>query len=321
MQNEKVKGKRMPRRKQKEETLVHLDLETLSQREIQKNKTDDKSEPKTLGEILSQARERKKMTLESVSKKLCIKAVYLNALEKGHYYAFPALAYGLGFLRTYATFLGLNPSEMIEMFHKESAYIKSEPLEMPVVEHKKMMPSWKTALKMTVLFIIVAGGWYVAGNIGSEFDSPFIMTDPESQVEVLEEPVATEPISDAQPSEELPTLQEQALLQAESTTVVEQPSGEVYGLKTPARLSFLATADVWIEVTDKQEKVVFNKILRKGDIYNPPAESSALRLRMANAGALTLYIDGAEIRSMGARGEVKSHVSLDVNELLNSAEK
>ena len=45
----------------------------------------------SLGELLQQARKRKRMRLPSISKKLCIKEVYLDALERGHYYAFPAL--------------------------------------------------------------------------------------------------------------------------------------------------------------------------------------------------------------------------------------
>lgn len=312
----------MPRKKKKEETLVHLDLETLSQREpLKAPVSEEEAAQTTLGDILRTARERKKMTLESVSKKLCIKAVYLNALEKGHYYAFPALAYGIGFLRTYALFLGLNPTEMIEMFHRESAYIKSEPMEMPVVEHKKMMPSWKTALKMGLLFLFVAGGWYVVGQVGSEFETPRLAGEEGAPVLGAEIDTSVVEVKEAE-SSEMPEGEAVAPATPENVIVpAVAASGKVYGLDVPARLSFLATADVWIEVSHKDGKVLFNKILRKGDRYNAPAESADLQLRMANAGALTLYVDGKEIRPMGRRGAVKSNVSLEINSLLNPTEK
>ena len=97
----------MPRKKK--ENLVHFDIDTLSKQTEQK----DLPHTVSLGETLRSKREKKKLTLEDVSRKLCIKEVYLKALEDGHYYAFPSRVYGIGFLRSYSKFLGLDSDLMV----------------------------------------------------------------------------------------------------------------------------------------------------------------------------------------------------------------
>ena len=95
--------------KKKKETLVHFDIDTLSKQTEQKNVAHAVS----LGETLQLKREKKKLSLEDVSRRLRIKEVYLKALEDGHYYAFPSRVYGIGFLRTYSKFLGLDADLMV----------------------------------------------------------------------------------------------------------------------------------------------------------------------------------------------------------------
>ncbi len=150
----------MPRKKK--ENLVHLDLETVSQEVDSKKNTKAIAEEDTsLGGILKKAREKKKMSVAQISKKLCIKEIYLEALENGQYYVFPGLAYGVGFLRTYAVFLGLDANEMIEKFNAQTSSIKVEPIEMPIQARTNLMPSFKTIIKGLVLLLIVYLVWYI----------------------------------------------------------------------------------------------------------------------------------------------------------------
>ena len=144
----------MPRKKK--ETLVHFDIDTLSKQPGQK----EISQPITLGQTLRAKREKKKLSLEDVAKKLCIKDIYIKALEEGHYYAFPNRVYGIGFLRTYSKFLGLDSDLMVAEFHAETSDIKVAPLDMPVIEKHFALPSKKTLAIVAIVLLAVIIIWF-----------------------------------------------------------------------------------------------------------------------------------------------------------------
>ena len=141
----KTKGIKMPRKKT--EKLVHLDMEVLTQKEPL-----EKQESSSLGELLKTRRMKKKWEIEDVARKLRIKPIYLEALEQGHYYVFPARSYGIGFLRSYSKLLDLNSDEMISLFNQETTDIKEQPLDMLVMEKHFTLPSIK--MVFTILFLI-----------------------------------------------------------------------------------------------------------------------------------------------------------------------
>ncbi len=68
----------------------------------------------TLGSLLRERRERAGITLEDVEKVTRIRKKYLVALEADEWHLLPGEVVGRGFLRNYASFLNLDPDEMIE---------------------------------------------------------------------------------------------------------------------------------------------------------------------------------------------------------------
>ena len=66
-----------------------------------------------IGERLADAREARGLTLEQVERETRIIRRYLAALEAEDFDAFPAEVYARGFLRSYATYLGLNAAELL----------------------------------------------------------------------------------------------------------------------------------------------------------------------------------------------------------------
>lgn len=62
----------------------------------------------TAGEMLRNARTtgRRKREIPTISKQLCIREEFLEALEQGNYTVIPELVYILGFARNYAMELG-----------------------------------------------------------------------------------------------------------------------------------------------------------------------------------------------------------------------
>ncbi|HVP04310.1 MAG TPA: helix-turn-helix domain-containing protein [Dehalococcoidia bacterium] len=72
--------------------------------------------PSPLGETLRRARTSKKITLEDAERVTRIPRKYLEALEIENFGILPAPVYARGFLRSYATYLGLEPKELLPFF-------------------------------------------------------------------------------------------------------------------------------------------------------------------------------------------------------------
>lgn len=74
---------------------------------------------KTAGDLLKEKRLLKELTLETVSAKTKIKPEYLEAIENSNFAALPSETFAKGFLRSYASFLHLNPDTIVAMFRRD----------------------------------------------------------------------------------------------------------------------------------------------------------------------------------------------------------
>ena len=289
------------RKKSEQESLLLID----EQPEVVQEEVNEKSaeiQSAAIGAILTKARQAKHLKLASVAKKLCIKESYLEALEQGQYYVFPALVYGVGFLRSYATFLELNADELVMRFQAETIGIKEEPVSAPRPTDPNLMPSLSVILKSLLgLFLL-----YLVWNMYKAFSTPNVQ--PLKPVEQIVIETSDEAISEADK-----LLQEaQAKMEAEKA---RKPV--VYGLKKPDRVSFVATDRSKIEIRDTDEdSVLLSKVLEAGDTYNPDEDSEGLVLKTTNAGALDVYIDGKLVRTLGRKDQPIAGVQLDAKSLL-----
>ncbi len=72
------------------------------------------------GTVLRKARLKTGEDLKSVSDKLRIRRPYLEALEESRHDDLPGRAYAIGFVRTYAVYLGLDPAELVALYKSET---------------------------------------------------------------------------------------------------------------------------------------------------------------------------------------------------------
>ena len=98
----------------------------------EKNKTDEKAAENgetpeaaqpaedKIGGILKQARLGKGKKIQDVAQVLCIRKAYLEAIETNDYEKIPPFPYGIGFIRSYADYLGLNSSLIIQKYKEET---------------------------------------------------------------------------------------------------------------------------------------------------------------------------------------------------------
>lgn len=73
-----------------------------------------------VGQMLADAREARRISIEQAERDTRIGRRYLLALEAEEFSAFPARVYSRGFLRSYASYLGLNPADLLALLPEET---------------------------------------------------------------------------------------------------------------------------------------------------------------------------------------------------------
>jgi transcriptional regulator with XRE-family HTH domain len=131
----------------------------------------------SIGLTLQQARQKRRLKLETISKKTKISIRYLKALEAEDWDVFPASAYVQAFLRSYANSLNLDSDELVREYKK---YLEPT-TKVPVAE--RLIPKGMRTKKMTILplavsivVLIIWGGWFL-----------FFRSIPSPVIEVIEE--------------------------------------------------------------------------------------------------------------------------------------
>ncbi len=70
----------------------------------------------SIGDKLREAREELKLSVKEVARETHISSGYIEALESEDFDKFPAEAYLIGFLKSYSSFLKLNPDEIVQSY-------------------------------------------------------------------------------------------------------------------------------------------------------------------------------------------------------------
>ncbi len=131
-----------------------------------------------ISEILKNERKAQNLALEDVEKTTKIKKEFLRAIEEGKFHQLPSESYALGFVKNYASFLGVNSPEVVPLFRRE---YKAEKVE--VIPHytknqpkkrQKFYFSYKTILAGVGAFILLG---YILFQFHSFFVGPKLSID------------------------------------------------------------------------------------------------------------------------------------------------
>jgi len=133
-----------------------------SQGKNTKDSQDEKLNPSKVGNLLQASRLRLGHDLRFVAETLHIRYIYLEAIEAGRYEELPGAVYVVGFMRSYADFLGLDSEEVVRRSKDEIALQSvSTELVFPVPMPESSIPGGAIILVGVVILILVYGGWYV----------------------------------------------------------------------------------------------------------------------------------------------------------------
>ena len=117
--------------------------------------------------VLHEARLRGGYSVADAAHVLRIQEHYLQALEDGRFDEIPGTTYALGFLRSYAGFLGLEPDEIVEAFKRERGLDRGEQrLAFPSPTRDSPRPKLWLVLLVLVLAGLAYGGWQYQSTDG-----------------------------------------------------------------------------------------------------------------------------------------------------------
>ncbi len=120
----------------------------------------------SVGEMLRVARTAKGLEIEEVSSSIHIRPAQLRAIEDNNIEALPGMTYALGFVRSYANFLGLPGAEIIHKFKAEHGHTPSPAkLTFPEPIAESRMPDPIMVGAGAFLAVVVLVLWTVYSNI------------------------------------------------------------------------------------------------------------------------------------------------------------
>jgi cytoskeleton protein RodZ len=132
-----------------------------SQGKKTKDTQDEKLNSSKVGALLQASRLRLGHDLRFVAETLHIRYVYLEAIEAGRYEELPGAVYVVGFIRSYADFLGLDSEEVARRSKDEiaSQSVNTE-LVFPVPIPESSIPGGAIILVGVIILILAYVGWY-----------------------------------------------------------------------------------------------------------------------------------------------------------------
>jgi cytoskeleton protein RodZ len=307
----------------------------------------------TVGQDIRTARQRKGEDLSTVSRALKIRKDHLEALEEGNIHALPGRPYAIGFLRSYAEYLGLDPAQCVERFKAEIAGRDDSDTATPqlAVEEERSLPHGSLIFLVLLVIAVVYGGYYLSVSANRMLAEPVAPVPDrlatEAGIPANDQPKpAPKQSTQAQPAA-APTAapsdgssdDQSAVAPSSDNTVAAVspaqmpgentdtssgsaqmaalPPGRTYGAHNDnARVELRVYKPTRILVEGADNTVYINRTLKPGDVYRAPNQVG-LTLTTPDGGAIEIILDGSSMGFAGKRGETSEGLSLDPQSIVD----
>ncbi|WP_371369109.1 Cytoskeleton protein RodZ [Sporomusa rhizae] len=239
----------------------------------------------TVGELLRAERLKKDLSIKDVENAISIRALYLNAIEEGNYGIIPGEVYLKGFIRNYATFLGLDAQQVMDIYRQSKVQTTEDAPPPAIQEEPVAATSQKSGNALKWLGVVVVAAGIVAGLVWWSNGS--------------EKPAPVPPQSTAQQQPEQP----------------KQPMQQQTPPQTPTNQSVAPTKTAnKVVVTAKYNSQCWTQIIADGkEIYEGTPKSgealtweasNKLVAKFGNAGAVDLTYNSSPVGKIGGNGDV-----------------
>ena len=238
----------------------------------------------TLGKALVDARKSAGITIDQLSSKTNIRASLLSEFENNNFQNAGGDTYARGHLRSIARIVGANSEELLLQFDKEHAQ-EARPIHDQLVENNAtfaLSEKSKITNKQLITFSVV--------GIIAIFVISFTVNNLK-QTASNPKPKATATVT----SSPTPTV-------SASSTEVAKPNSYSSGTGVSVKLEAV-NGSSWLFVSDKNGVTLYSGRASQGQVFDF-SSTEEVKLRIGNAGAVKLTVNGKEVPALGGNGEV-----------------
>jgi cytoskeleton protein RodZ len=283
------------------------------------------------GDILRSAREHYGQSLVDIEKALRIRASQIHAIEKNNYEKLPGRVYVIGFVRSYAEYLGLNPDRMVNLYKSQMSGQSTKQHHFPAAASESRIPDKYVLATCIVLIVGLVATWSIMHQHSKTQDLKDIpVTQPvkiESKAEAKVEnnfsimqssqmgphlPSSPHAIPAKVPESQVTSLAPQAdITDASASSIAQIPE------QTPAEpqvasaqiaeekpvISLEIVQDSWVEIRDSSGQKLVSRILKKGEAYTLK-DREDLYISIGNAAGVKIALSGQSLGVMGKEAQV-----------------
>lgn len=292
-----------------------------------------------VGAILKQARLRLGKKIPEISQKLCIRKAYLEAIEESRYDSLPEMPYGLGFIRSYADYLGEDSAQIIRMYKDETAAKFNNDNKIYVLEPQTeaTVPNKKYLLVSLLAIIAIYFLWFVFNNYHNSNDTEeaAVVTAVEPTIDENQFPLVVEDYAPVEVETALPVVEEaepeapevidvapveevqnnQVVVSNSSFPIEAAPqkteAGSVAAVQSQAgdksNIVLKIKKETWVSVKNS-DKLYISKVLQAGDTYTLP-KAEGLILSVGRVDGVDVMVGGKLVNIINPNK--KTNIDLD----------
>jgi len=269
----------------------------------------------SFGERMRRERDKRGITLDSISQTTKIGTHILEALEKEEFDKLPGGIFNKGFVRSYANFLGMNEEQVLKEFI-EVAGDPEQPLPDPPVPRRPEIPQPKerrprggVATLVVCAITLLLGGWKAARVVRRAAGATWSRMQSTSQPAMAPtESVATNPASSLSSQANEPATNQRenvvtATFQPASQTTTTPTSGLVLAAAPTRTEKFVilvkARKPAWVSITADGKPFLEGVLKRRKKIR----AHAQIVLKTNDAGALVVLRNGKLLPPLGDRDQ------------------
>lgn len=261
-----------------------------------------------LGNRLTEARRQKNISLEQVDADIKIKPRFIEALEAEEFDFFSSGPVVRGFLRNYAAYLGLDTTEILNLYNNAITDINRKGFKTPdgipfrdiSMDRRRRMMNIDTFVTLLIIAALLGGALYF---IYTHYIEPTQKTLP-ANTTVVEYKVPTKDVPATPVLQPTPTP-----LPTTTPTATPTPTPQYY---TGVAVELLVRERSWVQILVDDVKV-FEGNLEAGDKPNW-AGNKRVAIRAGNGGGIEVFVNGQSKGLMGEAGQVIDQVWEKVDE-------
>ena len=253
------------------------------------------------------ARKIKNLSIKEASQILNISEDIINKLEEGNFEEINKDIFIIGHIRTYLNFIEIDPKLLINNYKPKKIILKKN--------NQNIILPYSFNISRKYIFLISIILFFFLLIIYKEINTVNkinIIYDENTEKEI-------ENIKDQEKTiQEIEDLEEKEVTTSEpDENKIESQSDEIITseIKNIDFIYIEASEDSWIEIQNKNSKVLVSKIIKKNEKIKLAYEKDLI-LVTGNAGGIIIKIDNNIINNIGKFREVKRNISLNLENLI-----